>query len=217
MNTLLKDFEFVYYSPVRRDYPTGYIAQHISRIEKLLFRKCFGFDFYKVLLEDLIEPEYICYKRGNTYTLNQVVELDGILYKNTVASNATNPTLLDDWEVVKKFTTDIYNELWDDLKYLLAYYVHYTSINYSTNQSGSRGLVQFGEDSTSAKGAAKEDLSDFKRELLNDIRTYISNLKDFINEDETDAFDLCFLKEKGRCYDKYCCDWLFQSRRVLMR
>ena len=83
--SLLTPYEVIKYSPVRRDYPTAYICQLLEDIELKLMNECFGYDFYMLMIEDLIVYSNVPkYTNGIMYQINDKVLLDGCIFISLV-------------------------------------------------------------------------------------------------------------------------------------
>lgn len=190
MATLITAYEVVKYSPVRFDYPTATICTAIKNKELSLFRDCLGTDFYNLLLADVINyhniPEYNIYTR---YTTGDIVFYDGTLFVALQGAPPSTP-LEDDssWAIAPKFTTTKYQVLWDDyLKYYLAYMIIHSTINYSTFQAGSMGLVlikNYTEQGQSTVGL--KELWNWKSNIKQDAVDFLENMKAFISDNIED-------------------------------
>lgn len=218
MNRLLTASEVVINSPVRRDYPLGYIEQHITRIEEVTFRKWLGYDFYKELIDDLNDiAASETYISSQVYSVNDIVELDGVYYKSLANTNTDKPIRSVKWQKINKFSKENFNLLWDNyLKYYLSYAVLMTSVTYSNNQVGANGMVNLGQDSTAAMGASKERQDHYKVELKNDMSSYYEMMIEFINETDTSDFDNCYLRRNGKCFH-YTSLVRTTNRRIMFR
>lgn len=186
MATLITAYEVVKYSPVRFDYPTATICTAIKNKELSLFRDCLGTDFYNLLLADVINyhniPEYNIYTE---YTTGDIVFYDGTLFVALQGAPPSTP-LEDDssWAIAPKFTTTKYQVLWDDyLKYYLAYMIIHSTINYSTFQAGSMGLVlikNYTEQGQSTVGL--KELWNWKSNIKQDAVDFLENMKAYITD-----------------------------------
>ncbi len=186
MTTLITAYEVVRNSPVRFDYPTATICTAIKNKELSLFRECLGSGFYQELIDDLIPysnvPEYDV--TGN-YIINDIVFYDGALFKSLIAQSP--PHALEDdlaWDIAPKFTNIWYQQLWEDyLRYYLAYMIIHSTINYSTYQAGSFGLVlikNYTEQGQSTVGM--KEMWNWKANIKADAIDFFENMKDFIKE-----------------------------------
>jgi hypothetical protein len=151
MKTLIQPFEVILNAPVRKDYPIGYVCDHIFRVEQKIFSECLGLDLLKDMIDKCIQYSGQGWDNCKDYQIDEIVVIDGVYFKSLERKNGNseNPIDSDKWIQAKKFENECYNELWECyLKNILAYSVIYTSITYKTIQAGAKGLVVMTEDDT---------------------------------------------------------------------
>lgn len=154
-------------------------------METTLFRRCLGIPFYKKLLEDVIRYDNIPdYNHLLTYAEDDLVLLDGTVFRSLVNSNTEHPVIVSNWEIAPKFTNAYYQELWDNfLRYYLGYMLIYTTITYSTFQAGEKGVMQ--TKNYQEVGQSTVDLKTlnvWKKNCKNDAIDYLENMKEYIRE-----------------------------------
>lgn len=182
--TLITAFEVVHYSPVRFDYPTATICTAIKNKETTLFRQCLGLPFYEDLLEDLIEydNDIPVYDPMVEYDEGDEVLLDGSIFISLVNSNTESVEDNDAWELAPKFASEKYQYLWENyIRYYLAYMIIHSTINYSTFQAGSMGLVNIKNYSEQGQSTVdQKSMWNWKANIKQDAIDVLDNMKDYI-------------------------------------
>lgn len=199
MTTLITAFEVVKYSPVKHDYPTSYICDHIYNKELKLFNgKNLLRETYTKLVADLIEYSNVTeWDIDDTYNENDIVLLDGCIYVSLEDTNTNSPVDSAYWMLAPKFNTACYNVLWVNfLRRYLAYNIIYTSIQYSTYQATSKGLTKQLQDNTGSGVVNKDEFFGWKREILDDAKDILENMIEWMGDNLT-----CFpeLETTGIC------------------
>lgn len=171
---------------MKKDYPVSHVCDIISFKEEKLFSRCLGLDFYEALKSDLVEYNGIQeYNGGLVYGVGAKVLLDSVIYISLAANNTDSPVEKASWDVVPKFNTDIYNELWVHyLRNYLAYMVIYTSINYSTYEAGAKGVTHFIGDETGKATVGQAAFFNFKSSLLDDAEDIKENMMRWISKNK---------------------------------
>lgn len=201
MTTLITPFEVVKYSPVKHDYPTSYVCDHIYNKELKLFNgKNLLRETYTKLIADLVSYSDVEeYDIESTYNEDDLVLLDGCIFQSLAGSNTHSPVDAAYWIPAPKFNTPCYNVLWVNfLRRYIAYNVIYTSIQYSTYQATSKGLSKQLQDSTGAGAVNKDEFFGWKREILDDAKDILENMIEWMNDDANKS---CFpeLATNGDC------------------
>ena len=213
MKTLIQPFEVIINAPVRKDYPIGYVCDHIFRVEQKIFSECLGLDLLKDMIDKCIQYSGQGWDNCKDYQIDEIVVIDGVYFKSLENGNSENPIDSDKWIQAKKFENECYNELSECyLKNILAYSVIYTSITYKTIQAGAKGLVVMTEDDTFMTGAGEKGLSMFKKELLIDISDLKELMHTYIQTKEG-----CFESLKNDICGESKCNSKSQNRRILFR
>ena len=157
MTTLINAAEVVRLAPVGSDFPTAKLCGLIPAEEVNLFVDHIGYDFYAVLLADLMDYASVAaWVPGDTYAVGDKAMFEGIVYESVVADNTEpigDPLNLDAWKEADKFTTACYNDLWRDgfLREALAYTMLAAILPHVTYPTGSIGTVEKYEDKTGVK------------------------------------------------------------------
>jgi len=187
---LITASEVIEGAPVKRDYPTNNLCITKDNIVLDIFRKCFSTELLNALIADkvtVVNPN--TYDPTDTYNEGVIVVFDGVYYESLIDNNG-DPLASDNWEVVKKFQKDCYNDLWYSfLKKLLAYRIIYSSIEYTTWQAGSKGLTQFVQDDSGIASASYKAYTAFKASLWDDSIIIFDNMVAWLkDEDNADCF-----------------------------
>jgi hypothetical protein len=214
MQTITTPQEVIRYSPTRNDFPPNELIQAIYRFEKIFFKDCLK-DLYDAMKESVVQYDYVCFEKNQSYGAGVFVLFNGIIYESLVSSNDTIPKEGPRWKEPVKFSDPEVESIWNEvLKYLISYNVLLRVITFTTMQSGSKGLIVFTEDDSNIKGATNKDVIEFKRELNFSINEYQNIFQDIINESNSDIFVLC----KSGCGNKSEeLNIVNRNRRVMVR
>lgn len=195
MDALITAWEVVKYSPLKNDFPVSYLCGMIRNKEEKIFNSCLGLKFYTTLLEDKKDYGNVNDYNGSlTYDLNDLVVLDGTIFKSIIGSNTSSPSDDTAWTVAPKFTTAIYNDLWDlYLSYFIAYNVAYTSVNYATWQAGAKGIMKYITDETGQGTVSRSDMNQYKSSLWDDAQDILENMNRWMADHKTDFSDIDFV------------------------
>lgn len=189
LSTLITGEEVRRFSPARFDSPTGNFCIDIKNREIKLFRECLGLEFYADMLDDVVEYHNVpVYSDTEVYNTDDLMLFDGMIFVSLVDNNTFSPEDDTKWAIAPKFYTAKYQYIWDNyLRYYLAYMVLYSTINYSTFQPGSMGLVFIKNYTEQGQSTAGMDaLWNFKANLKNDAIDILENLKVYIKENIND-------------------------------
>lgn len=187
---LITASEVIEGAPVKRDYPTNNLCITKDNIVLDFFRNCLSEDLLDALIADkvtVLDPN--TYDPTDTYNEGVIVVFDGVYYRSLKDDN-DSPLASDDWEVVKKFKRDCYNDLWYSfLKKVLAYRIIYSSIEYNTFQAGSKGLTQFVADDSGIATVSYKAFTAFKASLWDDSVVIFDNMVAWMKaESNADCF-----------------------------
>lgn len=165
MTTLITAAEAVRHAPVNADFPASKLCALIPAEEQNLFLDHIGYDFYEVLIADLVDYSGVDeWDSTATYADGDLVMFQGIVYESLVAGNTEpigDPLNLSAWKEADKFTTACYNALWVDgfLREVLAYSVIAAVLPHVTYPTGSIGTVEKYEDTTGVKTVSNPNYS----------------------------------------------------------
>ncbi len=153
-------WEVIQNSPLNKEFPIDKVAGYVD-IREAFLKDCFGCEFLEILADDLAEvpdQEYTEFVYGISYLLGTYMVYNGVPYQANV-DTASIPGTSPDWTLFKKFTNDIYNELWDTyLKQYLALDIAAHVLRYGITQQ----RISESNDLASTRGL----LSDYKSDIL---------------------------------------------------
>jgi len=215
MKTLITAWEAVKYGPFKKEFPVGMVCNHIKRVERLAFKKCYlGIPFYNYLLSKLTDTKDIPqYSASTTYQKNAKICFEGCFLESLRDGNDVSPeddaNLDTHWKLCEKFTEPCLNELWEcHLRYVLSLRIMYKSITYTTYQAGSKGLVKYWSEKTGLTTVSRNEFSGVKKELLHDFEDAIEDMMDWMVECTQDIASRCNFTNIGPvrdlCSDSAC-------------
>ena len=213
VQTLITPFEVVLYSPAGRQYPIDKICDIIARVEQEFGYECLGETLYDWLIDNVTYPEnatvWDCNER---YSEGDYVVKDGTYFESTADLNSTNPTDEDsDWTIPERFGTDTCaNELWNDhLRYVLALKIFERSLNFTTRETGAKGLTMLegggAYGNQGFRSGTKAELSDYKKDLNVEIGSVVTNMMRWARKTTTTNTDCPVpITSMITCYDGLC-------------
>jgi len=210
MRTIITAWEAVKYGPVQRNFPTGYLCNHIKRTELRCFNKCWlGKTFYEKLIADLTPIDKAeVYDVNKTYQEGDLICYDECILISCENDNNDHPDdNKDSWKPARKFKSNCYQDLWEcHLRYWLAFKIIYTSIRYTTYQAGAKGLGTIKDDDTGFTSASEKGLSEFKKEIAHDAADELENMYDhMVEKHKCGSCDYsCIDKVKTACGEEEC-------------
>jgi hypothetical protein len=213
-DTLITPQECVEYAPVDGN---SYGEQRVNFIvdkEEQLFRRCFGFDFYKILLEDKIRyclestgsvtnpaTKYSNFNENVVYTEGVYVLYKGVIYKvKKTTTGKQVPPNQSYFDESQKFATPAYDFLWKRyLRRILAFCINNDSMFFRVVRDTPKGVGQVNDDSftpISTKSAAT-----MRNEWLKIIDDAIENCRLYILDNPADFKDCTWVKNecKNEC------------------
>lgn len=178
---IIESREVVRWAPIRRDYPQNELSQNIDRSIRWFFKDCLK-TVYDDMIDKLIEYTYECWEQ-KTYSINQYVIFNDIIYKSVENSNTTMPGS-SKWIEPDKFDSEFYNEIWhSSLKYILSFKTALNTVTFTTFQAGSKGIGKHKEDDSGFEGANIQEMIAWKKECAEAIAQYsemfYEDIKDF--------------------------------------
>lgn len=210
--SLITPFEVVKFAPVRFDFPTANICDFIEDVELDLFDdKCLLLATKTKLEEDLITYTNIQVYDGNeTYALNEKVLLDGCIFVSKANGNTASPVDSAVWDLAPKFTSTVYNELWNKfLKRYLAFNITATVMAYTTYQAGSKGLTKFNIDNTGIQTVNTKEFFEWKTSITYDSARILRNMRNWMRENIAEFPEM----DEGGCGTSKC-NTAVRSRRI---
>ncbi len=183
---LITPYEVVMYSPAGKDYPTDWICKLIPAVEDEYGYECLGETLYKWLMDNVVAPpsDAVEWECGRSYETGEYIIRNGCLFYSISDMNATDPASdeSEGWEVAKRFGTNTCaNDFWQlHLRNILALKVFVRSVGVTTRKAGPNGLTvlegggSFGNQGF--KTGSKNELADYKNDILAEIETATRNM-----------------------------------------
>lgn len=165
MTTLITAAEAVRHAPVNADFPAAKLCAVIPAEEQNLFLDHIGYDFYEILIADLVDYSGTAeWDSGATYGAGDLVMFGGIVYESLAGGNTEpigDPLNLSAWKEADKFETACYNSLWLSgfLREAIAYSVIAAALPHVTYPTGSIGTVEKYEDMTGVRTVSNPNYS----------------------------------------------------------
>lgn len=211
VQALITPFEVVLYSPAGRQYPLDKICDLIPRVEQEFGYECLGETLYEWLIANVTYPENATVWACNmSYSDGDFVIKDGTYFESTADDNTDDPTAEDaQWTIPERFGEDeCANTLWNDhLKYILALKIFERSLNFTTRETGAKGLTMLeGSGAYGNQGfrsGTKAELSDYKKDLNVEIGSTVSNMMRWARKLNTNDCDVP-ISSMITCYDGLC-------------
>lgn len=190
----------VKYSPESSKFPPQAVQPHIFRKERAFVRAFLGHEFHQLLIADLEDVSALqAWSPAKQYSTGDVVDYFGMTLKSLVNTNSVNPcddTEGTSWQLMRKFQSDCYENLWvQGLREYLAYTVMAAAIDHTTFPAGARGVVEWVDDASSSRSASNSTFVARKNKLLSDASEALENLKEWVYREHTDADTLCDFSE----------------------
>ena len=185
LQTLITSAEVVRDSPAGNGFPTDIICKEIANIEPDFGFECLGEVLYEWMFDNAVSvPDATEWIQDSEYADGDYVVRNGCLFESLIGCNRNDPLNDPDgtWAAFKRFgENDCANEFWENhLRPVLALKVYAASLNYATRQTGANGLtVLSGTSEFGGQGfrsASKNELSDYKTDLLADIDRRTRNM-----------------------------------------
>lgn len=184
VQTLITPFEVVLYSPAGRQYPLDKICDLIPRIEQEFGHECLGETLYDWMIANVDYPgNATVWQCGYSYEIGEFVIKEGTYFENTVALNTDDPTAEDSgWVIPERFgANECANTLWNDhLRYILALKIYARSLNFTTRETGAKGLTMLegsgAYGNQGVRSGTKAELSDYKKDLIIELDTAVANM-----------------------------------------
>lgn len=212
MKTILTAWEVIKYSFVADHFPPNYVEKAISMEEQDFALSCLGWDAYEAMLADIADFGTVEEWNGsNTYAADDLAVFYGTVLKSLINGNTVIPstdTAGVAWVEVDKFTTAKYQKLYEEhLRQYLAYKIAASSLDYSTYQSGGRGVIETFDENANTRTASKAIFIGIKQKAKADTDKMLYQMQEFIKRNETDYSDFrifescnesCRVRHSGR-------------------
>lgn len=107
--------EVVAFGTLGDNIPFAIINQHIVDAEMSLARKVLGFDFYQMLLSDVVQSDFEAkpWSKSSQYDQGDIVSTNGLTWVSKMDGNTTYPQEGDKWQLSKRFAISGYNEFYE--------------------------------------------------------------------------------------------------------
>lgn len=107
--------EVVAFGTLGDNIPFSLVNQHLLDAEMLLARKVIGYDFFQVLLSDVIEEDLNArpWDKSEEYDTGEIVSVNGITWSSTIDANTEYPTEENDWELSSRFSNPGYTDFYE--------------------------------------------------------------------------------------------------------
>lgn len=194
--------EVLKWSPALKTINRDIWCNSIEVIEQDLFMDCLGLDFRDLLIADKVDYSGVAtYSDANIYEEDDLVENETLIYKSLIDLNECPLTDTDAWEVVKYFTTPIYNTLWNiGMAKWICMSIYSQNLTYTTYHSGGKGIIKHFEDSGQRTVNEKEFYT-YKRQVESDIKMAHRVMMRYVDKHSTELGI-----EENDCEDGSCLD-----------
>lgn len=158
----------------------------IPQIEQNFFNECLGYDFYKALLLDMNEFEYVYFRKDKVYTVGTFVMDDKFcIFRVIQKTDGTQITSNEAYfEKTTKFNNSNYQTLWDEyLSLIIAFSVKGGSLEYRWVKDSSMGLHIPYEEGRS-KPVDIKALEKLKGSTFDDVDMITRNMLMFIKRNQ---------------------------------
>lgn len=186
--SLITEYEVIYSSPLNLDFSPKWLSDIIEDTEENYMDRCFGFDFYQVMLDDLAIPTQgalLPYNGNTTYGLGDMAIWEGRVIESQAAANqgqAVNEPSY--WQFANKFSTQLYQDLW--IKYLqriVAMECALPAITFSTFKAMKGGLTKTNSIETGMVAATRGEIGVWKDQMRNQIDRAERNMMRWIDKE----------------------------------
>lgn len=198
--TLITEHEVISCSPLGFDFAPSWLSDVIEDREGNCMDKLFGWDFYQILLADLIAyDQFDDYDSDITYSDGDFALFEGKIFESLVDDNLGNPINDDSsWARVDKFQEDLYQELWQ--RYLLriiAMECSLPAVTYATISATKQGLIKRNSIETGNTSASRGELAMWKDQVRDQIEDAVRLMCKWMEaETEKDGYNNQFSEVK---------------------
>ena len=184
METLVSSFEVIKYSFAKKEYSTDAICNLIKTVEKNVFNKCLGDEFYDYLLSNVNTFDAATlWSKKKTYGKDDLVIFCGCIFESVIDENNDDPSDSTNWIQPVKFNDMCLRKLWECyLREIICQSVYSESLVFETIQGTAKGLISLDTDNTGVKSASVQMIRLTQEKITSIVENAIDGMIKWIKE-----------------------------------